>query len=163
MPYRFLRIIAKFLSPCHKARTRFCEGKKSFEQGSSTPLVERFAKIPRATTRSGCRNNARGESTENRSYKADLLRGGVDIYDAQLRRILIKLRYTDPVYDGTVPGASQARKEGKKKRAKKRQPRSFHAKWRFRSTGITLNLRIGRTGGRRGEETEKDRQEGMDG
>lgn len=35
----------------------------------------------------------------------------MDIYDAQLRRILIKLRYTDPVYDGTVPGASQARKE----------------------------------------------------
>jgi len=35
----------------------------------------------------------------------------VDIYDVQLRRILIKLRYTNSVYDGTIPGASQARKE----------------------------------------------------
>lgn len=84
----------------------------------------------------------------------------MDIYDAQLRRILIKLRYTDPVYDGTVPGASQTRKgagRGGRERMKKKQPRSFHAKWRFRSTGITLNLRIGRTG-----EAEERRQKKID-
>lgn len=35
------------------------------------------------------------------------------------------------------------KKKQEKKKTKKEQPRSFHAKWRFRSTGITLNLRIG--------------------
>lgn len=37
----------------------------------------------------------------------------------------------------------EEKKKQERKKTKKEQPRSFHAKWRFRSTGITLNLRIG--------------------
>lgn len=80
---------------------------------------------------------------------------------AQLQRILMKLRYRS-FTTRTVPGGLECRRKKKmkkreheeeedeeekkkqeKKKTKKEQPRSFHAKWRFRSTGITLNLRIG--------------------
>jgi len=60
---------------------------------------------------------------------------------------------------GTVPETSQARKEEEeeKEENEKEEPRSFHAKWRFCSTGITLNLRIGRT-----EERERRRRKEID-
>lgn len=52
----------------------------------------------------------------------------------------------------------EKKKKQEKKKTKKEQPRSFHAKWRFRSTGITLNLRIGSAVEREhGKESEKER------
>lgn len=106
-----------------------------------------------------CRNNARRESIKNPSCKAYLVWGEVDIYDAQLRRILIKLRYRSRLWQGRFRRLARRgkKRKRKKKRMKKKQPRSFHAKWWFRSTGITLNLRIGRA-----EEREQRRQKEID-
>jgi len=129
--------------------------RKISREKSSTSHIKRLARISRVTTKNG-RNNACRVSIENHSYKANLQWS--EYLWCAITTHFNKTSLPISFMTGTVPETSHGKKrKKKKKRMKKKQSRWFHVKWRFRSTGITLNLRIGRV-----EERERRRRKEID-